>query len=146
MRILKDFKIPNFKFPKFKMEGLEKIDEMNVEYDPTKQVEVKRDKRNFEPTTYKTIKEIFNRSTKLFADRPFIIEKFNHKDEAFTEITYASSVCFNIREAMVVPWPFESEPSSPSSDIFSFARSEPVSMIAIFVLASGLILASLPVR
>ena len=44
MRILKDFKIPNFKFPKFKMEGLEKIDEMNVEYDPNKQVEVKRDK------------------------------------------------------------------------------------------------------
>lgn len=88
MRILKDFKIPNFKFPKFKMEGIEKIDEMNVEYDPNKQVEVKKDKRNYEPTTYKTVKEIFNRSTGLFADRPFIVEKFNHKDEAFTEITY----------------------------------------------------------
>ena len=88
MRILKDFKIPNFKFPKFKMEGLEKIDEMNVEYDPNKQVEVKRDKRNYEPTTYKTIKEVFERSTNHFADRPFIIEKLNHKDEKFTEITY----------------------------------------------------------
>ena len=88
MRILKDIKIPNFKFPKFKMEGLEKIDEMNVEYDPNKQVEVKKDKRNYEPTTYKTIKEIFNRSTNLFADRPFIVEKFNHKDDSFTEITY----------------------------------------------------------
>ena len=57
MRILKDFKIPNFKFPKFKMEGLEKIEEMKVEYNPEKQMEAKRDKRNYEPTTYKTIKE-----------------------------------------------------------------------------------------
>ena len=88
MRILKDFKIPNFKFPKFKMEGLEKIEEMKVEYDPTKHTEIKRDKRNYEPTNYKTVKEIFNRSTELFADRPFILEKFNHKDESFTEITY----------------------------------------------------------
>ena len=88
MRILKDFKIPNFKFPKFKMEGLEKIEEMKVEYDPTKQPEVKRDKRNYEPTTYKTIKEVFNRSTEMFADRPFILEKLNHKDESFTEISY----------------------------------------------------------
>ncbi len=88
MRILKDFKIPNFKFPKFKMEGLEKIEEMKVEYNPEKQTEVKRDKRNYEPTTYKTIKEIFNRSTDLFADRTFILEKFNRKDEAFTEISY----------------------------------------------------------
>ncbi len=88
MRILNEFKIPNFKFPKFKMKGLEKIDEMKVEYDPQKHVETKWDKRNYVPTEYKTIKEIFNRSTDLFANRTFILEKFNHKDEAFTEITY----------------------------------------------------------
>ena len=47
MRILKDFKIPNFKFPKFKMEGLEKIDEMHVQYNADAQDEVK-DKRNYD--------------------------------------------------------------------------------------------------
>ena len=88
MRILNDIKIPNFKFPKVKMEGLEKIEEMNVQYDPQKHTEVKKDKRNYEPTNYKTIKEIFNRSTNIFADRPFILEKINHKDDAFTEMTY----------------------------------------------------------
>lgn len=87
MRILKDFKIPNFKFPKFKMEGLEKIDEMHVQYNADAQDEIK-DKRNYIPTTYKTVKEIFNSSTIKFSERPFILEKFNHKDEKFTEITY----------------------------------------------------------
>ena len=88
MRILHDFKIPNFKFPKFKMEGLEKIEEVNLQSDSVKNVESRNDKRNYEPTTYKTIKEIFNRSTDMFGDRPFILEKLNHKDEAFSEITY----------------------------------------------------------
>ena len=88
MRILKDFKVPDFKFPKFKMEGLEKIEEMQVEYDPQKQLEVKKDKRNYEPTTYQTIKEVFEQSSKLYKDRTFILEKFNHKDEKFTEITF----------------------------------------------------------
>ena len=41
MRILKEFKIPDFKFPKFKMDGLEKIDEMKVEYNPEKNNELK---------------------------------------------------------------------------------------------------------
>ena len=36
MRILGDIKIPNFKFPKFKMEGLEKIEEMKVDVDSRK--------------------------------------------------------------------------------------------------------------
>lgn len=88
MRILEDFKIPNFKFPKFKMEGLEKIDEMKVEYNPEKHLETKKDKRNFQPTSYKTVKEIFERSTDLYKDRTFILEKFNHKDDNFTEISY----------------------------------------------------------
>ncbi|MBR6033471.1 MAG: AMP-binding protein [Clostridia bacterium] len=93
MRILNDFKIPNFKFPKFKidmgkiMESLERIGE-SKEDDSQKHTEPKWDKRNYVPTEYKTVKEIFNRSTELFADRTFILEKFNHKDEAFTEITY----------------------------------------------------------
>ncbi len=31
MRILKEFKVPNFKFPKLKMEGIAEIDETNIE-------------------------------------------------------------------------------------------------------------------
>ena len=88
MRILKDIKIPNFKFPKFKMEGLEKIEEMKIEYDPEKHTILKREKKNYEATTYKTVKEIFERSCKLYKDRTFILEKFKPKDEAFTEMTY----------------------------------------------------------
>ena len=88
MRILKDFKMPDLKFPKFKMEGLEKIEEMKVDYDPQKANLQSNDKRNYEPTTYQTIKEVFIRSSELYKDRPFILEKFNHKDEKFTEITY----------------------------------------------------------
>lgn len=88
MRILKDFKMPDIKFPKFKMEGLEKIEEMKVEYDPEKHMEVKKDKRNYEPTTYKTIKEVFERSCDLYKDRTFVLEKFNHKDEKFTEMSF----------------------------------------------------------
>ena len=86
MRILREFKIPKIKFPKFKMEGLERIEEVKI--DPKSITEEKMDKRNYEPTTYKTIKEVFERSIELYKDNPFILEKFNHKDEKFTEITY----------------------------------------------------------
>ena len=33
MRILKDFKLPKFKFPKMKMKGISEIDEVKVDYD-----------------------------------------------------------------------------------------------------------------
>ena len=33
---LRDFKIPNFKFPKLKMKDIENIEEVNVEIDPKK--------------------------------------------------------------------------------------------------------------
>ena len=36
MRILKDFKIPNFKFPKFRLKELSEIDEMNIDYEQIK--------------------------------------------------------------------------------------------------------------
>ena len=90
MRILKDFKIPDFKFPKFKMEGLSEIDEVNVNYEDVKKAEENRKRRkkeNFPTTSYKTIKEIFERSTKEYADKILILEKFTPKGE-FTEITY----------------------------------------------------------
>ena len=67
MRILKDFKIPDFKFPKFNMKGLSEIDEVKVDYDKIKKVEEnqkKKEKKNYEGTHFTTIKEIFINSSK----------------------------------------------------------------------------------
>jgi len=89
MRILKDFNIPDFKFPKFKMKNVENIDEMNVDYDAIekKQKEGKGKNKGFEPSNYKTIKEVFVNSREKYANNTFILEKFNPK-ENFKEITY----------------------------------------------------------
>jgi len=81
-------KIPDFKFPKLKMKGIENIPEVNIDYDKiNKEGEVKKDKKQYKPTEYKTIKEIFERSTEIYANKEFILEKFNPKGE-FEEITY----------------------------------------------------------
>ena len=89
MRILKDFKIPNFKFPKFKMKNIENIEEVNVNYEELKnrRIEDKNQNRHYKQTNYKTIKEIFIEARKKFAENVFILEKFNPKD-SFKEITY----------------------------------------------------------
>ena len=34
--------------------------------------------KHYEPTTYKTMKEIFKRSKEKYADNVFILEKFEH--------------------------------------------------------------------
>ena len=88
MRILREFKIPDFKFPKIKMKGIENIEEVKVDYENLKkQEENKRILKTFEQTNYKTIKEVFEKSTTEFAERPLILEKFNPKGE-FETITY----------------------------------------------------------
>ena len=90
MRILKDFKMPNFKFPKIEMKGIENIDEVKVDYDALKkknETTAKVKQKGYEPTHYETIKEIFNIVKEKYADNVFILEKFNPK-EAFQEITY----------------------------------------------------------
>lgn len=84
-----NIKIPNFKFPKIKMKGIENIPEVKIDYNEIeKHKENKKlKKKGYPETHYKTIKEIFLKSTEKFAERPFILEKFNPK-EPFTEITY----------------------------------------------------------
>ena len=90
-RILK--KIPNFKLPKYKMRDLEDIEELNIEYTPDvieklkARVERKKDNQGYPGTSYQTVKEIFDRATTVYKERPFIVEKFNRK-EGFKEITY----------------------------------------------------------
>lgn len=86
MRILKEFKLPNFKFPKIKMENMEDIENVKVDYNAVKD-QAKKEKKRYEATTYQTIKEIFDKSTTNYADRPFILEKWNHK-ENFSEMTF----------------------------------------------------------
>ena len=90
MRILKDFKIPNFKFPKFRLKELSEIDEMNIDYEEIKKAKEnlnKREKKNYEGTHFNTVKEMFINSSKEFADRTLLLEKFNPKED-WTEITY----------------------------------------------------------
>ena len=82
-----NIKIPNFKFPKIKMNGIEEIPEVKIDYDKLKDGEIKRDKKQYKPTTYKTIKEIFERSINEYSNKEFILEKFNSKGE-FEKITY----------------------------------------------------------
>lgn len=90
MRILKDFKIPNFKFPKFRLKELSEIEEMNIDYEQIKKEkdsQSKKEKKNYEGTHFDTVKEIFINSSKEYADRTLLLEKFNPKGE-WTEITY----------------------------------------------------------
>ena len=88
MRILKDFKIPDFKFPKLKMKDVENIDEVKVDYEAIeKKQKERKNNKNFEQSNFKTIKEAFLKSKEEFADRTFILEKFNPKED-FKEITY----------------------------------------------------------
>lgn len=89
MRILKDFKIPDFKFPKIKMKNIEEIEEVQVDYESLKKKqEISKEKsKNYEPTHYETIKEIFKMAREKYADRVFLLEKFNSKEE-FKEMTY----------------------------------------------------------
>ena len=90
MRILKDFKVPDFKFPKFNMKEASEIEEVKIDYEKVKRAEEnqkKKNKKNYEGTSFTTVKEIFVNSSKEYADRTFLLEKFNPK-ENWTEITY----------------------------------------------------------
>jgi len=87
MREIK-IKIPDFKFPKLRMKGIENIPEVNIDYEKiNEEGEIKKDKKQYKPTEYKTIKEIFERSIEIYANKEFILEKLNPKGE-FEEITY----------------------------------------------------------
>ena len=88
MRGLNNFKVPNFKFPKFKMKDISEIEEMNINYDEIeKNKDKKKDKKEFVATNYNSIKEIFEHSTKTYANKEFILEKFDPKGK-YEEISY----------------------------------------------------------
>ncbi len=89
MDIFKGVKMPKFKFPKIKMDGLEEIEELKVDYTKIEK-KMKNEKVPvvYEPTRYRTIKEIFIKNTTQYADREFILEKFEPK-KPYVAKTYA---------------------------------------------------------
>ena len=80
MRRLNEFKVPNFKFKKIKMEGVENFDDL-------KKSVTKEKNKVYEKTNYKTIKEVFIRSREKYRNKVFILQKFNPKGD-FVQITY----------------------------------------------------------
>ena len=83
-----NIKIPKLKFGKIKMESVDKIDEMQIDYEKLQKEETKRRRTEpYEGTNYQTVKEFFIRSVKLYPERTCILEKPDHKSE-YKEITY----------------------------------------------------------
>ena len=82
MDILKNKKIPKLKFSKIKMKGLEDIQELKIDYSKIEK-KAKNEKINFvyEPTRYRTIKEIFLKNTVDYASKEFVLEKFDSKKQ-----------------------------------------------------------------
>ena len=84
-RLLK--KIPNFRLPKFHMKEIGDLEELKIEYTTEdflklqeKMLTKRTRQQDFYPgTDYKTVKEIFDRSTQLHADRDFILQVYNKK-------------------------------------------------------------------
>lgn len=82
---LRDFKIPEFKFKKMKLnlEEVTKIDFSKLE----KKITRKRTEPYEDSTHYKTVKEFFTRSVEMYPNESCILEKPNHK-EPYKVTTY----------------------------------------------------------
>lgn len=87
MKSLKEFKMPKIKFPKIKMEGVQNIEELSIDYTNVKTIKKEEKFKPFPRTNYKTIKEIFEKSIEEYAKKEFILEKLDHK-KPYTEFTY----------------------------------------------------------
>lgn len=74
-----NFKIPKMKFGKIKMNTVENLDKINIDFNKAKNAENKKEKGPYEHTNYKTVKEFFNRSVELYPDKSCILEKPDHK-------------------------------------------------------------------
>ncbi len=76
---LRDFKMPELKFSKMKINIPEEIDHADINKGGNK--ENKKRTKPYDRTHYKTVKEFFFKSAKEYAERPCILEKPNHKDD-----------------------------------------------------------------
>ena len=74
-----NIKIPKFKFGKIKMNTVEELDKMNIDYEKIKREDNKKKVGPYEHTNYSTVKEFFEESCEKYSDRPCILEKPDHK-------------------------------------------------------------------
>ena len=83
-----NIKMPKLKFRKIKMNTVEDLENVNIDYEKMQKENLKQ-KRNspYETTNYKTVKEFFLKSIKEYSTRPCILEKPDHK-EPYKEFTY----------------------------------------------------------
>ena len=84
MDILK--KIPKLKFSDIKMKDIEEIEELNVDYSKLEK-KMKNEKVPvvYEPTKYRTIKEVFLQNTEKYAKKEFVLEKTDPKKKYETK-------------------------------------------------------------
>lgn len=91
MRGLRDFKVPDFKFPKLKMKDMPEIEEVKVDYEAIQKAQENQKKKQVkyydDATDYSTIQEVFYKSIKQYAKNDFILEKFDSKGK-YVSISY----------------------------------------------------------
>ena len=91
MRGLRDFKVPDFKFPKLKMKDMPEIEEVKVDYEAIQKAQENQKKKQSkcydDATDYSTIQEVFYKSIKQYANNDFMLEKFDSKGK-YTSINY----------------------------------------------------------
>ncbi len=83
---LRDFKMPDIKFPKFKLNNIEKIDDLTQE--------AKNKTKEYKPgdpippaIRYETMQDVFNDVTEKFKENILVTQKFDHKGK-YENITY----------------------------------------------------------
>ena len=77
MRNIKDFKIPNFKFKKIKMDDIPDVENVNVNYEDVKEAEEKKKSKKgpYEIHEFNTIKEIFENSISKYPENTVILQR-----------------------------------------------------------------------
>lgn len=85
-------KMPDLKLEKIKMEDIENIEELKIDYSKINTKKERKEKikkgEHYPETHYETIKEIYLHTMKFFSNEVFILDKDNPKDEKFKEYTF----------------------------------------------------------
>lgn len=74
-----DIKIPKIKIPKFKFKEMDNVENINLEKEKEKTERIKKDKKQYPGTDFKTIKEVFFNSMEKYPENTLILEKPDHK-------------------------------------------------------------------
>ena len=83
-----NLKMPKLKFGKIKMDTVEDLENVEIDYEKMKKENQKQKRTEpYETTNYKTVKEFFINSINEYSERPCILEKPDHK-EPYKTYTY----------------------------------------------------------